>query len=110
MSPLFTAPSFAFEAAATASAAVHTNGVLIEGLYIPAGWTAANITFQVSEDGTTWSDLYDIDGGPVSAAPVAGTAMMVPPAMLRGFSWMRLVSSVAQVSAVSIAAVARRGG
>lgn len=109
MSALFSSPTFDFEAAATASAGVRTNGVAIEGLYIPAGWTAANIAFQASEDGTTWSDLYDIDGGQVVVSPVAGTALMLAPGLLRGWRHIRLVSSVAQASAVSLAAIARRG-
>ena len=28
----------------------------------PAGWTNANLTFQISSDGTGYNDLYDAEG------------------------------------------------
>ena len=41
------------------SAAVELNGADIIRISMPAAWTAADITFQVSDDGgTTFRDLY----------------------------------------------------
>jgi hypothetical protein len=109
MSVGYTNPTIAFSAAATTSAAVRQNGAAIEGFIFPSAWTAASVTFQVSMDGSTWFNLLDIDGAAVTVAPVLGTAMMCPPGLLRGWDHLRLVSSVAQASAVTVTAVARIG-
>jgi hypothetical protein len=41
-------------------------------LLTPATWTAATISFQVSEDNATWRDLFDTDGNEVRR-PVSPT-------------------------------------
>lgn len=34
-------------------------GCTVVGIVMPAAWTAANLTFQASHDGTTFNNLYD---------------------------------------------------
>jgi hypothetical protein len=42
------------------------------GIVMPAAWTAAALTFQVSADGgTTWNNLYDSDGTEVTVIAAA---------------------------------------
>jgi hypothetical protein len=57
--------------AATSSALNMKNKVLM-ALKTPSTWTTADITFQVSIDGTNYNDLYDSDGEEVTFTVVAG--------------------------------------
>lgn len=61
------------------TATIPNGAALSQGLYIggriasitmPAAWTAANLTFQGSQDGVNYTDIYDSTGAevPVSAA------------------------------------------
>lgn len=100
--------SFTIAAAGTTSDTQVTNSCFIDGLIFPATWTAANVTIQVSRDGTTWYDLYDIDGAQVVLTAIAGKAMMLPSAMLRSWDYTRLVSTVAQAATVAVLANARQ--
>ena len=47
----------------------------LAGIQMPAVWTAASLTFQVSPDGgTTWCELYDDTGAEVTVvSPPAGS-------------------------------------
>jgi hypothetical protein len=65
------------------------------GIVMPAAWTAAPITFQVSSDGTTWNELFDMAGNPVmvaSASAAAGQTAMVDRDLLRGAVLFKLRS------------------
>jgi len=67
----------AFRATATiASGAAVSNALAMTGyrglaVQTPAVWTAANIGFEVSEDGTTFVPLYDEEGARVVISSVA---------------------------------------
>lgn len=66
----------ALVAAAIASGSSLSPGVDLQGLHLcglrmPAGWDAASVTLQVSYDGQTWRDLYDVNGE--VAIPVAAS-------------------------------------
>jgi len=52
------------------------NGLRLFGIVMPAAWTAANLTFQVSYDnGASWVDMYD-DGGSEIVA-IASTSRLI---------------------------------
>lgn len=53
--------------AAALSNAIAVNGIITR-IEIPAAWTAAALTFQVSSDGVTFMDLYDDSGTEVIIA------------------------------------------
>lgn len=44
---------------ASLSGAVELGSARLVGIEMPGAWTTAGITFQVSSDGTNFSDLYD---------------------------------------------------
>lgn len=45
-------------------------------IQMPAAWTAADITFQVSDDGSTYEELLDDSGTAISiTAPAAGNRL-----------------------------------
>ncbi len=49
------------------------SGTLV-GIVMPEAWTAAGLTFQVSVDGSTWSELFDAAGNAISYTVAAGRA------------------------------------
>lgn len=60
---------------ASLSAAVDLGDRRIMGIVMPASWTAAGITFQVSTDGSSYSNLYDGSGVEVSLSVDANRAV-----------------------------------
>lgn len=74
------------------------------GIAVPANWTAASLTFQVSVDGVTWLDLYD-GAGPVSvpqAQLASGRLTLVDPQSFYGLRYLKLKSSNNQANAVDV--------
>ena len=53
------------------SPAINTGGGLLVGIQMPASWTSADLTFQGSFDGTTYTNLYDSLGTEITAAAAA---------------------------------------
>ena len=47
---------------ASLSDAQDLQGCRLTGIRMPASWTAASLTFQVSEDGTNFVNLYNLNG------------------------------------------------
>lgn len=43
----------------------------VAGIVMPSAWTAANLTFQVSNDDSTYSNLYDDGGNEVTVTAAA---------------------------------------
>lgn len=58
--------------AASLSDAMDLQGARLVGIRMPATWTAAGLTFQVSEDGTNFVDLYN-SAGEVAYTTAAGS-------------------------------------
>jgi hypothetical protein len=69
------------------------------GIEMPAAWTAAPLTFQVSPDGgTTWQELYDGAGNEVTilaASAAAGRFIQMTSYMWRGINMLRVRSGTA---------------
>ena len=40
------------------SSGLNLGGRVLTGVFMPASWTAANLTFQASYDGVTFYDMY----------------------------------------------------
>lgn len=57
---------------AKVSSPVYLAGRSLVGIVLPAQWTASDLTFQVSIDGSTWHDLYTSTG--LYTYPTAGLA------------------------------------
>ncbi len=57
-------------------------GVVLSGIQMPAAWTAAVLTFQVSADGVTYGNKFDAFGTEyqvASASATAGQFISLPP-------------------------------
>jgi hypothetical protein len=90
------------------SAATPLGAGVLTGIVMPAVWTAAGLTFQVSADGgTTWYELQDGTGAAVGYTVSAGIAFNVDPYLWGGFNMLRVRSGtsgspVNQVAAATI--------
>jgi hypothetical protein len=74
------------------SAEVDLGANVLVGIAMPAAWTAASLTFQVSPDGgVTWLELQSISAV-ISYTVAAGQFIAVDPAALRGFNALKVRS------------------
>lgn len=68
------------------------------GVHIPAVWTAASISFQVSPDGgVTWFEFLDAKGAVTSYAVAAGQYAAFDPALFRGMNAIKIRSGTSAV-------------
>lgn len=51
---------------ASLSDAIVNNGAPVAGVYMPAAWTTADLTLQMSLDGANFNNVYDKDGTEVT--------------------------------------------
>ena len=67
-------------------------GVLV-GIVIPAGWTNAALTFQISVDGINWAEMVNVANTAISYGPAsAGQFVAVDPTLWRGVVALKLRS------------------
>lgn len=97
MSVLTNEVTFSIAGAAAVSSHVNLNGLALEGIIMPGSWTAAGITFQVSQTDSSYVDLYDAAGTEVALVAAASRAILLPHNLLRGWNWVRLRSGTAAV-------------
>ena len=67
-------------------------GYRVAGIQMPASWTAADLTFQASLDGTTYQDIYDKDGTEYTVTADAGIYIILPIADFAGIPYMKVRS------------------
>lgn len=86
-------------AGASLSAACPLGALTLAGISMPAVWTAAALTFQVSPDGgATWQELYDGAGNPVTVTAAAGQFVVPvanPSYVWRGINMVKVRSGTA---------------
>ncbi len=87
-----TATDFTIANAASLSAAVDLSGAGVLRILMPASWTAANVTFQVSQDNSTFYDLYDRSGNEVVVTAAASRAIIMVPSDFAGFRYLKIRS------------------
>jgi len=74
------------------SEAENLRGYVPYGIEMPSVWTAADLTFQVSTDGTNWLNLYD-DTGEYTLSAAASRAIGFPGAnVFTGFQYIKVRS------------------
>lgn len=79
------------------SAEVDLGANAIVGIAMPAAWTAADLTFQVSIDGgVTWLELQSISAA-IDFKAAAGQFIAVDPTQLRGFNAIKVRSGTSGV-------------
>ena len=53
---------------------IRANGFRLMSILVPSAWTAADIGFEVSADGSTWVKVYDEEGARIKITNVATAA------------------------------------
>lgn len=80
---------------ASLSGAIALGVQVLVGIQMPAAWTAASLTFQVSIDnGVTWTNLFDDGGNEVTLAPTspAGKYLATDPSAFAGITFLKIRS------------------
>lgn len=108
--------SAAIAAGTALSAEVDIGTKSLVGVYIPATWTTASITFQASPDGSNWYEVYTIAGTAYTISSLTGGTLAyfvaVDPTALRGMVALKVRSGtqaapVNQVSLVTLQLMTR---
>jgi hypothetical protein len=53
-------------------------GFIFTGVQMPSAWTTANLTFQFSIDGATYTDAYDEVGTEITVVAAASRFIRIP--------------------------------
>lgn len=77
---------------ASLSGAVQLDEFVPVAIVMPSSWTAANLTFQASEDGTTFLDLYSTSGSELQVTAAANRFLALDPAQFRGARFLKVRS------------------
>jgi len=56
------------------------------------GWTPANLSFQISTDGSWFNDLYTFDGEEVLIPCIPGVAVIIPPDTFKAAVFLKIRS------------------
>lgn len=92
--------SVVIASAASLSGAVDLGSSRLARIAMPATWTAANLTFSVSYDGTTFSNLYDAAGVEYTVQAAASREIIVPLTDFIGVQRMKVRSGTAAAAVV----------
>lgn len=87
------------------SGPVATGVDTLVGISMPAVWTAAGLTYQISPDGgTTWQELFDGAGNEITTTAAAGQFIQLTSYLWRGMNMFRIRSGTLAVPVVQVAA------
>lgn len=94
-----------FIAGASLSDAIDLRTARLIGLWIPAGFSGALLTFQSSADGATFGELNDDTGASVSITIAAGTFVIITkPSQWLGVRWLKVRSGTSGAPVAQAAA------
>jgi hypothetical protein len=69
-------------------------GTLV-AIVVPASWTAADLTFQASNDDTTFTNLYNASGTEVTVTAAASRWIALDPSDFAGIAYLKVRSGTA---------------
>lgn len=76
------------------TAIINLRGHILYGMFMPAVWTTAGVTFSGSVDGTTFADIHN-DSGEVLVVGTAGKYFSVDPLDFSGINYLQVRSGTA---------------
>ena len=75
------------------SGPINLGGLRLFGIVMPATWTAANLTFQMSADnGVTWNNLYDSSGAEIVVTAGTSRCIVFDPTNYSALQWIQVRS------------------
>lgn len=77
---------------ASLSDAIQTDGSTLVGIIMPAAWTAANLTLQMSHDDSTYNNVYDETGTEKTIVASASRYILLNPADFLGANSLKVRS------------------
>ena len=93
---LFSTINAVIPASGTISPEVDLGQQTLVGIVMPATWTAASLTFQVSPDaGTTWVELYTYAGSELTLTVGASQFVAIDPTQWKGVYSLKVRSGTA---------------
>lgn len=90
--PLSSQQTVQIAANASLSNAIQLSGRAVAGIFIPSTWTTANLTFQASPDGVSWSEVYDVGNNETTYQVTAGAFCSGSPSDFVGLNWLKIRS------------------
>ncbi|MDD4615847.1 MAG: hypothetical protein PHW76_01845 [Alphaproteobacteria bacterium] len=95
----------AIASGASLSPVLNLGGLRLFAIVMPSGWTAANLTFQMSPDGgATWANIKDQNGVEITAMASALDCLILDPKVFAPIQYLRLRSGTAASPVVQTAA------
>lgn len=71
------------------------DGVHLCAIQMPAAWDTANLSFQASADGITYSELYDMYGAPYAVVSAASRLIVLNVQDFSGLKFLKIRSGTA---------------
>lgn len=93
----FRATSAVIANGASLSAAIDVGDAMPVAVLMPAAWTAADLTFQASIDGTNWFELIDAFGTPATAKAAASQIVVLPASETYWLRYLKIRSGTSGV-------------
>jgi len=87
--------SVTIAAAASLSSAASCQGRALAGILMPAAWTAADLTFQASVDGTTYGNFYTVAGAEITVIATVDNFIQIEPSGFSGPLYLKVRSGPA---------------
>lgn len=85
--------------ASALTGAINLGGLRLFAIIMPADWTSANLTFQMSPDaGNTWVNVMDQNGSEIVAVAGTSRCIVLDPTQFAAFQHLRLRSGTASAS------------
>lgn len=82
---------------ASLSSSINLTASRLVVITMPAAWTAANLTFQISYDCTNYADLYDATGTEYTVTAAASRAILITAADFIGIQCFKIRSGTTGV-------------
>ncbi len=94
-------------AGASLTGTLNLGCMTLHGVIVPTNWTAADLTFQASNDGgTTWYEVYSNANQEVDYPVTPGSWVVIDPELWRGPNCLRVRSGTKAVPVAQVTYVA----
>lgn len=104
---VFESQTATIAATGTKTDAIEIAGCSLIGLVTPAALTSTSITFEVSNDGSTFYSLYDSNGSQVSLNVSTGVAYSMDPQWFAPWRYMKIVGDSSEAASRDFTVVGR---
>jgi hypothetical protein len=101
-------PTVTIASGQTKSNAVHLRGNSLLGFALPSTFDGTEVSFEVSQDGSTFYPLYDEDGDQILLTVAASRAYEINAGRFAAWTYMKFVAGTAQATTDTVIPVGIR--